>query len=257
MNSLKIAAALRVLALAFESDEGDASPAPAAAAEPQKRGRGRPVKGEDQPVTGVAAPAAGSTNQAATGAAAALLAGTQTTAPASAVDDPFATLPAAPVATLDEVRKALTDLRAADSQEAALAVLKTAGGGADNLTGLAPEKYGVVVAAVAVKLRIIAASKPAATPEADPFAAPRLGDAPEPAWNTGAPAEKPPTLEDVKAVIVETQKRTSQDKAQQVVMQHGGKAPNATGGEGVSLKALPEANYAATIAALKALPTTK
>lgn len=234
MNSLKIAAALRVLALAFESDEGDAAGQPALAAEPVKRGRGRPVKGEE-----TAAPAASAPVQA-----------SSTTSPTPAVaDDPFAAppaAPAAPVATLDEVRAALKALQAASSQAVALEVLKTAGE-ADNLTSLAVAKYGVVVVAAKTKQALIFldSPKPASTP--DPFEV----------TTAATPAEKPPTLEDVKAVIVETQKRASQDKAQQVVMQHGGKAPNATGGEGVSLKALPEANYAATIAALKALPTTK
>lgn len=232
MNSLKIAAALRVLALAFESDEGDASPAPAAAAEPQKRGRGRPVKGEETAAAAASAPVQASS----------------TTSPTPAVaEDPFATpaaAPAAPVATLDEVRAALKALQAASSQATALDVLKTVSG-ADNLTALAADKYGAVVVAAKAK-QATYEKAPASTP--DPFEV-----------TTAAPAaaEKPPTLEDVKAVIVETQKRTSQDAAQKVVMANGGKAVNPAGGEGPSLKALPEANYAATIDALKALPTTK
>lgn len=232
MNSLKIAAALRVLALAFESPEGEDQPsAPASLAEPAKRGRGRPVKGEE-----TAAPAASVPAQA-----------SSTTSPTPAVaDDPFATpaaAPAAPVvsATLDEVRAALKALQAASSQETALAVLK-ATGEADNLTSLAVAKYGAVVLAALAKKATYEKA-----PAADPFEV----------TTAATPAEKPPTLEDVKAVIVETQKRTSQDAAQKVVMANGGKAAKPEGGEGPSLKALPEANYAATIDALKALPTTK
>lgn len=235
MNSSQVAAALRILANAFEATEGDA---PASAAEPQKRGRGRPVKGEDTAAPAASAPAAAVT----------------TAGPATTVEaDPFATpeakpepAPTAPTATLDEVRKALTELKAAASQDKALAVLKKAGG-ADNLTGLAADKYGTVVAAVNVELRILAAPTTPAVDD-DPFAIP--AEAP-------APAAKAATLEDVKLVVVETQKRTSQDTVQKVVMQHGGKAALPTGGEGPSLKALPEANFAAVIAALKALPATK
>lgn len=249
MNSLKIAAALRILALAFETPEGDAPEQPAEPAKATGRGRGRPAKGEETaaPATGAAVPSAESSTVA-TGAAAASSAGTQTTAPASVVaDDPFDPKPAGPVATLEEVRAALKAVREASTQENALAILKKAGD-AGNLTDLKAEKYGVVVAAANVELRIRAASKPSPVVEADPF-----GET-----TTPAAPEKALTLEDVKAVIVATQKRTSQDAVQQVVMANGGKANKPDGGgEGPSLKALPEANFAATVAALKALPTTK
>lgn len=234
MNSLKIAAALRVLANAFESDEDGAQPA----AEPVKRGRGRPVKGEE---TGAAAPAA-VTSAAQTAAAVPAAATAPVSAPAvTASDDPFATPLACPTATLDEVRAALTALKAAKDQDTALGVLK-AHGGAVNLANLTADKYGAVV--VAAKALIAELSKPAPV-EADPFEMP-----------AATPAVKL-TLEDIKAAAVAAQKRTSQDTVQKVVMAHGGKAALATGGEGPSLSALPEANYAATIAALKALPSTK
>lgn len=237
MNSSQIAAALRILANAFEAPEGDTQPA----VEPVKRGRGRPVKGEDQPATVAAVPSAGSST-AATAAAAAPPAGTQTTAPASAVDDPFETPPAAPAvptATLDEVRASLKALAAATSQAIALDVLKACGMAA-NLTELKPGLYGAVVNAASNK-----AKEYAKAPEADPFEVP-----------ASAPAVKV-TLEDVKAVAVAVGKTTSQDTVQKVVMKHGGKAALPSGGEGPSLKALPEAAYVAVIAELKALPATK
>lgn len=245
MNSLKITAALRALADAFEEGGQDAAPA----AEPQKRGRGRPVKGEEQPATGASVPAAGSTSPAATAAAGAPSAATQTTAPASVVaDDPFASAPtaAAPTATLEQVRAALTALRTASSQEKALAVLKKAGG-ADNLPGLTADKYGIVVNAVNVELRILENAKAPAA-EADPFES-----APQQA---GEPA-KVLTVEDVRAAAVAAGKRTSQDAVQKVVMSHGGKVAKAEGGEGPSLNALPADKYATVIAAINALPTTK
>lgn len=232
MNSSQIAAALRILANAFEASEGDAPAQPAGAAETPKRGRGRPARGEDQAVP--ASPAVPQTTT---------LAAVPTASTAEA--DPFA---ATPTATQDEVRKALTSLREASSQEKALAVLKKAGGAA-NMTELTPDKYGVVVAAVATELRIIAASKPAPAVEADPFEVPAA---------TPTPAAKPVALEDVKAAVVAAQKRTGTDTVQKVVMDHGGKANNPeTGALAPSLKALPEAQFAAVIAAIQALPTTK
>lgn len=238
MNSLKIAAALRILALAFETPEGDAPEQPSSPAEPAKRGRGRPAKGEDG-----AAPAAPSVVQASPVVSAADI-------------DPFETkpadpVPAAPVATLEEVRAALKAVREVSTQENALAILKKAGE-AGNLTDLKAEKYGVVVAAANVELRIRSAGAAGPVVEADPF-----GETQAPAA-AAVPDAKPLTIEDVKAVIVETQKRTSQDTVQKVVMANGGRANKPDGGgEGPSLKALPEANFAATIAALKALPATK
>jgi hypothetical protein len=41
---------------------------------------------------------------------------------------------------------------------------------------------------------------------------------------------------------------------QAVVTEHGGKAPTPDGGEGPSLRAIPEQNLAACVAALEALP---
>ncbi|MDE2096997.1 MAG: hypothetical protein KGL39_07110 [Patescibacteria group bacterium] len=219
-----IAAGLRELANFF--DETMTGPTPAALAQeaaqqPAKpRGRGRPPKA---PETAPAAPAP---------------------APAAVEADPFAT-PApvaaapAPTATLEEVRGALTALKAVTSQEIALGVLKSAGG-ADNLTSLAADKYGAVVAAAKAAI-------PVAAPEADPFAVPE----------TAAPV-KALTLEDVKHAVVQAQKRTGTDTVQKVVMEHGGKAADPeTGTPKPSLKALPPEKFAAVIAAIQALPTTK
>lgn len=227
MNNVKIAAALRLLAEAFETpaESPPAQPADAKPAAPARRGRGRPVEGE------AAAPAAPAQSA------------------AVVADDPFAaTAPAAPVASIEDVRKALTSLSEATSQAKAIEVLKKSGG-ADNLATLASAAYGQVVAAVNVELRIAYEAKVAPAVVDDPFALP-----------TSAPAaaEKPVTIDEVKAVVVETQKRTSTDSVQKVVMQHGGKAKNPdTGIEGPSLKHLPAEQFAATIAALKALPATK
>ena len=192
-----------------------------AAVAPARRPRGRPVTGETPPPPASAVPAA---------------------SPAVA-EDPFATAvpaPPAPIATLEQVRAALTALKDASSQDNALKVLKEAGG-VSNLTDLAktPEKYGAVV------LAATAALPTAQQPESDPF-------------ETEAPAvaEQAPSLEDVKAAVVEAQKRTATDKVQAIVMKHGGVAAGAAG-KGPSLKALPIAAYAAVIAEVKALPTTK
>lgn len=232
MNAKLIAEALRALANAFETPDGvpEAPPAPGTAgavaplnnappATPVPRGRGRPPKA---PAEAPAAPA-----------------------PAPAAEDPFSTeAPAAPTATPDEVRTALTELKAATDQATALGVLKSAGG-ADNLSSLDKAKYGAVVAAAKAALP---AAKP--TEPEDPF-------------ETAAPAAAPvvveaaPSIEDVKAACVAAGKRTAQDKVQAIVMAHGGTAPSSTGAPGPSLKALPVPQYAAVIAAVNALPTTK
>ena len=204
-------------------------PAPAAASTPAPRGRGRPPKGEA--TTAATAPVVAAVG-------------------ASTEADPFDAKPApaaAPTATIDDVRKALTGLKNATSQENALKVLRDAGG-ADNLPSLKPEKYGVVVEAVSKALTVLAPAKPAVDAD-DPF-----GE------NQAAPAaqEKVPSLEEIKALVVETQKRTSAATVQSVVMKHGGKSPKADGtGDGPSLKALPVSAYQAVVAELKALPTTK
>lgn len=205
---------------------------PTEAAKPT-RGRGRPVKGEE-----TAATAAGTALAAGTAATAAGV-GVANTSP---FDDPFA---AAQVATIEEVRAALTKLKEATTQENALGVLKKAGN-ADNLKELSPENYGRVVAAVNVELRIAEKTKPA--PEVDPF---------EVSTATPAAEVKKYTLEDVKAAAVAGGKHTSQAAVQKVVMEYGGKAVGEGGIEGPSLKALPEAQYATVIAAIQALPKTK
>lgn len=222
MDSQKIAAALRALADAFEADTPAAAPAETAAAAPvaaaAPRGRGRPPKAAAEPVAPVAAP--------------------------PAEPDPFETAAPAvlelPPATLDQVRKALTDLKNATDQATALKVLADVGG-APNLTTLAPGKYAAVVAA-ATKATPVAGA-PAA--EVDPFET-----------ETAAPV-KAVTLEEVKAAVVAAQKRTASDTAQKVVMELGGKAAKDGGGYGPSLKALPAENYAAAVKALNELPATK
>lgn len=232
MNNPKVAAALRLLADAIDTPAETADlpnpppPQPAAnAAAPVRRGRGRPVKGEGDQATAVAA------------------------SPAATEPDPFAAPAApatstAPTATIEDVRKALTDLKTATSQDIALGVLKSAGG-VDNLPSLPPGKYGEVVAAAAAK-QAEYTKAPAPAVVDDPFAVP------------AAEPEKVPTIEELKALIIETQKRTSPATVQKLVMDHGGKAVNAaTGAEGPSLTALPAENYVTVAKALKALPTTK
>lgn len=246
MNSLQIAAALRVLANAFEADEegaNDATPAPAT----QKRGRGRQAKGEENgvalPAVGAATQNAGSASPTATTAAATAVV-TQTTAVASAADDPFADVPKPLTATLDEVRAALKALAAATTQDKALATLASFGDGAANLTDLKAEKYGYVVAAAVAALPPVK-TEPSFT--ADPFDAP-----------VTAPTEKLPTKEDIKTAVVAAQKRTSGDTVSKVVMDAGGKAADPSNGVvKPSINALPESKYAEVLKALAALPTTK
>lgn len=217
-----IVAGLQELIRFFNAGELPVGTPPVTAATdaaPAKRGRGRPVKGEGEQATAVAASAA------------------------VVEADPFAT---APSATIEQVREALTALKAATSQENAVAVLKSAGG-ADNLPSLDTLKYGTVVAAAKAAVAAAKAAPAAPVPVDDPFAIPE----------TAPVAAKPLTREDIRALAVETGKRTSQNTVQQIVMKHGGKAPIATGGEGPSLLALPESAYAAVAAELKALPSTK
>lgn len=221
MDEKKLAAALRAAADAIDGGPADVA-APQQAAPPTEkpatgRGRGRPPKAAAE------APAA--------------------PAQAPAEEDPFETAPAAvqelPPATLEQVREALKALQAATDKDTAVGVLKSAGGVA-TLTDLAKDKYAAVAAAA--RAAVPQAGKPE---EEDPFEA-----------GPPAAAGPPPTLEQVRAEIVATQKRTSQDTVQKLVMEHGGKSKTETG-FGPSLKALPAENYAKVIAALKALPTTK
>lgn len=204
--------------------------APAEAPAPAKRGRGRPVAGESSsPATAAPAPAPAAT--------------------VTVETDPFATpapaAPPAPTATEADVRAALSALRAATTQDNALAVLKAAGG-ASNLTELKPEKYGAVVAAAqAAAVKAATAAQPPGKVYEDPFAAP---------VEQTAPAY---TLEDVKRAVVEATKRTGADRAAKVVMDLGGTAAKPDGGFGPSWTALPKEQYAAAIAGLNALPTTK
>jgi hypothetical protein len=196
--------------------------APAPVAVPAKRGRGRPAKGEDAPTP---APAQ---------------------APAAVeAADPFSAPPAAvtPAVTIEDVRSAMKALAAATSQAIALKVLADGSGGAVNLSELRPEFYSNVVG---LATEAMPSAAPAA-PAADPFEVPAT-----------TPAAKPATLEDIKAACIDAGKRTSQDTVQKIVMKHGGKAKNPdTGLEGPSLKALPATAYAAALAEIKALPSTK
>lgn len=232
-NIALLAGAINTLAAAVSGEYGGKpiySGPTSPPAEPQKRGRGRPVKGEDQ----VPAPTVQAQDT------------STTTATLAVVEvDAFAPTSSVPVATLEDVRGALTTLKAASTQEIALSVLKDVGSAA-NITDLKPENYGKVVQAAKKKaLEYAKAAAPA--PAEDPWEVPAT-----------APAAKPLTMEDVRAVAVAAGKRTGQDTIQKVVMDHGGKAFNpATGVSGPSMKALPEAQYAAVIAAIQALPTTK
>lgn len=204
---------------------GTADVAPVTPATPKPRGR--PAKGE---AAASAAPVA---------SAAAV--------EADPFDSPAPAVATTPTATEDQVRAALNALKEAVSQDKALAVLKDAGG-ATNLSDLrkTPEKFGLVVAAAQAAMPVATVN----TAEADPFET-----ASEPVKQ---PDVKPLTVEDVKAACVAAGKRTSQDKVQKIVMDHGGKGKNAaTGAEGPSLNALPADKYAAVIAAVAALPTTK
>jgi hypothetical protein len=70
-------------------------------------------------------------------------------------------------------------------------------------------------------------------------------------------APKGTTLDDVRSAVIEAIKRTSASTAQNVVMAQGGKVPISEAGEGPSLKALPTEQFAACVAALRALPTTR
>lgn len=198
----------------------------------QKRGRGRQAKGEENGV-----------------AVAPTVAATATTSvtPTASVEaeDPFADAPKPPAAAIDEVRAALKALQNATTQANALHVLKASGNGAANLTDLKSDFYGAVVAAATAALPVV---KTEPVVEDDPF-------------GENTPVAQPEavkiTIEDIKAAVVAAQKITSQDTVQKVVMSHGGKANVAGQPPGPSLKALPEANYAACLAEIKALPKTK
>jgi hypothetical protein len=224
----KVANALRALAdgleaagagLAVTATAPAAPEAPAAAPEaaPVKRPRGRPAK--------VEAPA--------------------TPAPEASpvVEATPAVAPQVVTATLEDVRAALTALKAATDQATALKVLHRF---AENFSALKPEQYSAVIEAT---------KQPVEVEEDDPFAAPPAPAAPA---APPAPPAKVYTRDEVKAAIIAAVKRSGQDVAQKVVMTYGGTAPDpVTGTQMPSLKALPEAKFAAVIAELQALPATK
>lgn len=207
--------------------------APDAAPTATKR-RGRPAKGEADGVATEPAAAAVATPSATEHSASA--------ASISPSDDPFADAAPAnePPVPISEVRAAVLALRDATDQSTALAILKKHG--ASNFGDIKPEVTGNILrdAKAAMPKAVVAAI------DADPFAEPTTPAAPSPF-----------TIDDVKKEIVKAQKRTSTDAVQKVVMSFGGVAAGAGGTSGPSLKALPADKYAATIAAIQALPTTK
>jgi hypothetical protein len=229
MDAVKIAAALRELANLFDAT-ATVGQALAPAALPELPGI---------PLNTPAAPAAapkprgrGKGVQAAAAQAAAPVA-------AEEAPDPFATTVAvapAPAATPDDVRAALTALSARTTKDIAVGVLKSFG--AENLSALSADKYEAVIKA---------ASGYQVATETDPFEVPPQ-----------APAQTTVTREDVRAALVKAQKRTAVDTTARVLMANGGVTADPEGGvQKPSIMALPESAFAATIAALEALPTTK
>ena len=279
MNTIRVAAALRALADAIVTPE-EAVTFPeqptATTKAPAQRGRGRPATGEDVPVAAPAqAPAAMEADPFA--------------APAEGVIDTSAIVP---VATRDDCRAALQTLAAATTQQNAVSVLKKATGVTTLAQPLTAEQYGAAVVAARaatpaagevtaagheptleeVKAAITAAGKHvsesnlksiveqygavvaarAATPaakqvEADPFTTTVEVTA----------AGHEPTLEEVKAAITAAGKHVSESNLKSIVVQHGGKGVGPDGVVTASLKALRVSQYAAVIAAIKALPKTK
>ena len=152
-----------------------------------------------------------------------------------------ATPAAAPVASIDEVRNALTALKAAKgSDDPIFEVLKSAGNGATNLTSLKPEFYGAVVAAASQ-----AVAQPVVT-AVDSWDAP------------AAPTAKAATLEDVRAAAQRAHKRTGEAKLIEVMKKYGGIATDPSNGTmKPSFGALLAKDYAAVVAEFDALPATK
>jgi hypothetical protein len=158
----------------------------------------------------------------------------------TSLSDPFADAPRVQTKTLDDVRTAAKAYGKLTDQATAVALMKSVSGH-ESLGTLPADTYDAVVLA----FNKAAESFVVVRPESNPF-----DDEP-------VVAAKAVTLDEVKNVIVKTQKRTAQDAAQGVVMAHGGKAAGANGAFGPSLKALPASEYAKVIAALEALATTK
>ena len=229
MNTIRVAAALRALADAIETPEEAVTPPEqftATTKAPAKRGRGRPATGEDVPVAAPAqAPAAMEADPFA--------------APAEGVIAPSAVVP---VATWDDCRAALQTLADATTQQNAVSVLEKATGVTTLAQPLTAEQYGAAVVAAR------AATPAAKQVEADPFS-PTTGEA------TAAGPE--PEIKDVKAAITAAGKHVSESNLKSIVVQHGGKGVGPDGVITASLKALPVSQYAAVIAAIKALPKTK
>lgn len=167
-------------------------------------------------------------------------------ASAAASDDPFADAPAAPVATLDEVRAALKALQAVTDQATAVGVLKAASG-ADNLASLKADKHGAVVVAAKAAMPMTATEVLASEPP-DPFETPTA---------PAVVAEALPTREEIRAIVIAKGKETSQDTIQKLLMSMGGSAVGGNGQPGPSLLALPESKFVEFVAAVKALPKTK
>lgn len=241
MNSEKIAAALRLLADAIETPASSSDLSPQPSQEPPKRGRGRPPKETTPSVAAPSAPATEPTE--------ATPAPTATASASSATpSDPFAQPAPKPQPSIEEVMDAARKLSAATTQQNAVDVLKAATG-ASNRGELKPEQHAAALAALTKAL-----------PQSDPFApvaaTPAVAAAPTAAVAVQSDA---PTIDAVKAAIRDAQKITGVDTVQRVIMDHGGKKPdaNSPGGWGPSVQALSVSSYATVIAALKALPKTK
>ena len=243
MNSLKIAAAFRLLAEAYETpaETADLPPAQPAAEKP-KRGRGRPVVGEET------APAAAQTQTAASPAISTpvLEASAQDTAPEN---DPFTSTPepSVPTVTLEQLSAKARELSKLTSQEKAVGIMKSATGAA-SFGALKPEQYGLAYQAFEASISFASSAKEEVP---DPFAAPATTAQ---SATASATAEAAPSLADVKDAVVKAQKRTGTDVVQKVVAKHGGVAGSPPQ---VSLKALPVSKYAQVLAEIAALPSTK
>ena len=207
--------------------------------------RGRKAKGE---VDGKAVAPAAEPTPAAPSPATSTPAPADTALATQPADDPFAeTKPVAPTVTLEQLRLKATELSKLTSQEKAVAVMKVATGAA-SFGALKPEQYGLAYTAFEASLATIAASKAV---ESDPFA---TSVTMAPSATASAQVTSAPSLADVKAAVVGAQKRTGTDKVQAVVVKHGGVAGSPPA---VSLKALDVSKYAAVIAEIAALPSTK
>lgn len=164
--------------------------------------------------------------------------------------DPFAQA-ATVQPTKEEVRAAAIALSGATTQENAVAVMKAATG-ASSFGELEPDLHAKAIAAFTAAMPKVSVDPFAVGATATPTAAK------ETAAPTAAVQGDGPSLTDVRDAVIDAQKRTGVAQVQGVVMLHGGVLINpATGVKGPSLNAIPVPAYAAVIAQLKALTTTK